>query len=104
MRVCPDDWRGIEAGRTVSKKQNDATLTGMDGPLLHGILGAVPIVEGDVGATSFRRWSVLSLPSGRSTDNGAAADAEAVGLERPEGPELAIVVSENEARGELVRT
>ena len=41
------DWR-----QYFQKKQN-AKLTGMDGPLLHGILGAVAIVEGDVGGDLF---------------------------------------------------
>ena len=44
----------------------------------------------------------MSLPSGRSTDAGAAADAEAAGSERPEA-ELAMRSEiENKAEREVV--
>ena len=64
MRVCPGDWRGSEAG-LFPEKYNDATLTGMDGPLLHGILGAVPIVEGDVGGDLFPQVVSIEPPVGK---------------------------------------
>ena len=45
------------------KKQN-AKLTGMDGPLLHGILGAVAIVEGDIRGDLFPKVVAIEPPVG----------------------------------------
>lgn len=57
-------WRLEEyRSRTVPKKQN-AKLTGMDGPLLHGILGAVAIVEGDIGGDLFPKVVAIEPPVG----------------------------------------
>ena len=90
MRVCLGDWRGSEAGQYPKRKMMQHSQEWM--ALFFMASSARYRSSRETSeATSFRRWSVLSLPSGRSTDPGAAADAEAVGLERPEA-EVAIVV------------
>ena len=57
------DKAGRQAGRQ-AQFQNNAELTGVDGPLLHGILCAIPIVEGDIGGNLSPQKVAIEPPVG----------------------------------------